>query len=241
MKILFNIKYINRINLLLLSIYIFPVFFTVLNTNKIKKEFTEQVVDIQIFHKRNIFTTIELSNRKKIEYHFYDDFFNQNSYLDIQKGNFIKYGLKNNSVIGIENLKNNHELSSIYFVRYDFLGLSYLVMFIMLFYNVLCFIDMKLNLKQYDRDKKMLKLNLIIDKINYLSKKNKLITLIIISIFVYFVYVFFQLIKKNQDLFSCFFAYKYFFVISALIIPIPYSLLNFIMIKKLKKHNFFGE
>lgn len=239
MKYLLNIKNVNKINLILFLIYAVPVLFTLINVSKEKERYYDKVVHVEVEKKsRDINTTILLTTGEEAKYNFDSDFFDQNSYLDLKKGDSVAIDfIKTKDVIGIKNSRNNNDLNFTYFVLYDYRWLSILIAATLLILNAFFYFDFLYLKKVYfgeQTDKS--KIKYYIKKFNDWTKKYIVGFFIFIGLLIFSIIELSHNLKSNQYFLEEYYLYKYFFLLNIFLIPMPYIIINFFLLRKFRKN-----
>lgn len=197
--------------------------------------YNAKVFEIKHYNKyKSKITSIKLDNDKSIEYKFMFNFFDQNKFLNLNKGDEISYSVLKESLVEIENKKNNHKLSIIYFTLTDYYGYFILLNVLMGLYNMIIYVNFH-HLSAMHKLKKM-KMNKV-NKFNNWTKKNPIPTFVAIGLFIYLLYNFNLWLRSKQEYLEVFSLYKYLILYAPFLIILPYITLNFKSYQKFKQNN----
>lgn len=234
MKSLFNYRYINRVNLFLLSLYVVVIIVFIAINHAQKINYTGVVESITETNRYNTsYTNIITTNGDEVSYKLGRSFFDANRFLHIQKGDNLSY-YKNSSgaITGITNISKNSTLGIVYFTIRSLTGFQYVILILLLFYNVIQLLNLSAMNKLVvakDNHRQETKLQVL----NSLTKKYFLLTALILVIVIYFFSSLAGIIKSNQDNFQEFTFYKYLIAFFAFLIVIPFIIKNYLLLKKL--------
>ena len=200
-----------------------------------KDDFSAKIFEIKHYDKyKSQVTSIKLDNNKSIEYKFMFNFFDQNKFLNLKKGDEVSYSIVKESLVEIENKKNNHKLNTIYIILTDYYGYFILLNVLMGIYNMITFVNF-LNLSVIYKLKKIdINKN---DKFNNWTKKNPIPTFLALGLFIYLLYNFNFWLRSKQEYLEIFFLYKYFILYIPFIIILPHIILNYKNYQKFRQNN----
>lgn len=235
MNKLFDLKLVRKINLLFCFVYLLPIVFLIIYSFLKKDDFNAKVLEIKCYKKYKYqITSIILDNNKSIEYKFMFNYFDQNKFLNLSKGDEISYSLVKESLGEIENKKNNHKLSILYFIVTDYYGYFILLNVLMGLYNIISYLNFKSlsiihKIKKNEQNK--------VNKFNYWTKKNPIPALVAIGLLIYLLYSFNLWLRSKQEYLEVFSLYKYLILYVPFLIILPYIILNFKSYQKFKQNN----
>jgi hypothetical protein len=234
MKLLFNYKNINKLNLFLLMLYVFVVilFIIINNLQKVHNgAVVENVTENSKYNKIN--TNITTVNGKALSFSFANSFFDRSKFLDIEKGDSISYYTNSsNEIISISNVKKNSTFGISYFTIESLIGFQYIIMLLLLVYNTIQLMNLY-SLGKIATSNEHSKGNTALQILNNFTKKYFLVTAIFIVVIIYLMGSLFGFIKYNQNHFQSFSFYKYLHIFFAILIPIPFIIKNYFLQKKL--------
>jgi hypothetical protein len=234
MKLLFNYKNINKVNLFLLLLYVLVIilFSAVNNSQKVNDTaVVEKVTEKSRYNKIN--TDITAVNGKVLSFSFTNSFFDRNKFLNIEKGDSLSYYTNSSDeIISITNVKKNNTLGVVYFTIESLIGFQYLIMLLLLVYNAIHLVNLY-SLNKIVASNAPAKRYTTLQALNNFTKKYFLITAVFIVVVIYFAGSLFGLIKNNQNNFQYFSFYKYLHIFFAVLIPVPFIIKNYFLLKKL--------
>lgn len=234
MKLLFNYKNINKVNLSLPLFYVFVIilFTAVNNSQKINdRVVVENVKEKSKYNKIN--TDIITANGKVLSFSFTNSFFDRNKFLNIEKGDSLSYYTNSSGeIISITNVKKSNTLGVGYFTIESLIGFQYAIMLLLLVYNAIQLINLY-SLNKTIASSGNSKRHKSLQILNNFTKKHFLVTAIFLVVVIYFTGSLVGLIKNSQNNFQYFSFYKYLHVFFAVLIPAPFIIKNYFLLKKL--------
>ncbi|TDG36395.1 hypothetical protein EZJ43_07710 [Pedobacter changchengzhani] len=229
----FKIKHLNFINLITFLIFFGVVIFKTVQKSKANIELVSTVTSVKKSTKYKInYISVQFKNNERIVIRDPYSFFDIEEYLSIKIGNSVRYSLFNDKVSAVTNLKNNNELDELYFVIQETDGFQFLVIVFLLSFNAWQMVKLDDFAGVVNVSETQLKRKIFIQKANDLTKKYVFITLAILSVIVFFIYQFFSYVKQNQLFFDNIYFYKYLIFLSGLLIPLPFMIVNYRLLKK---------
>lgn len=198
-------------------------------------EFVSTITDIQKSSKYKInYINVKFKNNERIEVNYPNSFFSVEEYLSINIGDSLTYHLLNDKVSKVKNLKNNNELDELYFVIQETNGFQIFIIFFLMTLNAFQMVKLDAFSGVFNSGETQLKLKKNIYMLNDFTKKHKLITLLLLSIFIFFAYQILRYVKQNQVIFDDIYFYKYLILLYGLLIPLPFIFINYRLLKKVE-------
>jgi len=228
-----KIRYVNYINLLLFAAYFFVVFLISVKKSEGKQETTGIVASVDNTYKyKTNYLGIKFQNNESIVLAYPNSFFSVEDFLRIKIGDSLQYSvLNNNRVRKIKNISNENELSELFFSIQESKGYQIVIIFLLLIFNIIQMKKLR-NTMQLISSNYLRRGNLI-EKVNDFTRKHFFITLVGLCIIVYLFYITLVSIKQNQIFFDNVYIYKYLVLLSGFLIPAPYIVINFKLLKKI--------
>jgi len=234
MKLLFDYKKINKVNFFLLLLYVAVIIGFIVKNYAQKNNYNGVAKSVTQKTKYNVTNTdITTTNGEVVSVKLQRSFFDAGSFLNIQQNDSLSY-YKNTSgeVIGITNITKDATLGIVYFTIRSLTGFQYLILVLLLFYNVIQLLNLRaLNKLMVSKENQQKETRL--ETLNNLTKKYFLLTAVILAIVIYFFASLAGIIKNNQSNLQDFSLYKYLIVFLAFLIPVPFIIKNYLLLKKL--------
>ena len=229
-----EVKNTNYINLILFLIFFAAVFLTYVQKLEGSQELVGTVVGVEKYYKyKTNYINVNFKDNEPIVVAYQSSFFKVEDFLLIKIGDSLKYSLSDNAVVSISNVKNGNEIGELYFSIQESRGYQILIILFLLIFNTIQMEKLKNIIKITERNETNSKKTTLAQKMNDFTKKHFVITLSIIGLIIFFLYSLLNLIKQNQVSFESIYFYKYLILLSDFLIPIPFVIVNYKLLKKL--------
>lgn len=199
------------------------------------QDFVGKTTKIEKSYKYKVnYLDITLEDSKAIQISYPNSFFDAGNFLEIKNRDFLKYRLCNNKVCYIQNIRNNNTLDELYFSIQESNVFQIFISITLFIFNLIQLKKLRDSSSILKTDDTHLQPKTVLMNINDFTKRHSVLTFLIVVSILIFGYLILNSVKQTQFFASNIYILKYFILLFSLFIPLPFVIVNYMLLKKVK-------